>query len=284
MSPTTSRQWNMIYFTAHNCNTLRSAQQEGNGATQAGYGYEFSPLLIHDMRTVPPYDFSSFNLDTSGFAILQDNLVLPQIDSDSSIASHYFAHIRALLLRAFPHYTDILYSGHLRRKRHPGFPSALPSGVEGESHYQQPLTVPHLDYTPTSGAQRLKQLLNGKEHASAVVDRPFDQLNVWRVIKGPNNDWPLALCDYRSVDRDSDALRSRSPGHGNSSTENFFLKNNSAHLWYYVSDQTPDEMIVFRNTCSEGRTEPWAWHTAFDTGDAQDWCRESIELVLFAIL
>ena len=75
--------------------------------------------------------------------------------------------------------------------------------------------------------------------------------SVWRVIKGPNNDWPLALCDYQSIDFGADVL-SNDVLHKDHVGENEILHKASRHAWYYLSDQTVDDLIVFRNTDSKG--------------------------------
>ena len=76
-------------------------------------------------------------------------------------------------------------------------------------------------------------------------------LSVWRVLR-PNDDWPLALCDYRTVDvekdvRDTDALRI------DRAEELSLLHYNKNHRWYYIPDQKPDCVIVFRNADAEDK-------------------------------
>lgn len=75
--------------------------------------------------------------------------------------------------------------------------------------------------------------------------------SVWRVLRGPNNDWPLGLCDYDSVSPEdsiaNDFLCSTFVG------ENKLLHANPNHRWYYLSDQKVDELVVFRNIDSKGK-------------------------------
>lgn len=84
-----------------------------------------------------------------------------------------------------------------------------------------------------------------------MVDISLTAASVWRVLKGPNNDWPLALCDFQTVDlvndfTTNDALHQKRQG------ENWLLYANSKHKWHYLSSQEEDELIIFRNTDSEG--------------------------------
>ncbi len=73
---------------------------------------------------------------------------------------------------------------------------------------------------------------------------------MWRVLKGPNNDWPLALCDFSLINPEditlNDALHYKRVG------ENSLLHHSEAHRWYYLSDMREDDLIVFRNVDSEG--------------------------------
>jgi len=65
-------------------------------------------------------------------------------------------------------------------------------------------------------------------------------------LKGPNNDWPLALCDYRTVDLDEDAI-ANDVLFETAIGENELLFPSDSHQWYYLSNQQIDEVIVFRN-------------------------------------
>lgn len=76
--------------------------------------------------------------------------------------------------------------------------------------------------------------------------------SVWKILAGPNDDWPLAVCDYLSIDwqRDTtanDALHLQRVG------ENWLLHHNENQRWYYLSRMETDDLIVFRNTDSKGQ-------------------------------
>ena len=75
--------------------------------------------------------------------------------------------------------------------------------------------------------------------------------SVWRVLRGPNDDWPLALCDYQSVDLDKDVVANDCLHEANVG-ENWLLHANENHRWFYMSGQEEDDLIVFRNIDSEG--------------------------------
>lgn len=71
------------------------------------------------------------------------------------------------------------------------------------------------------------------------------------VLRGPNDDWPLAICNYASVDWDKDTAANDAI-HLQRIGENWLLHHNPKHEWYYMSRMEEDDLLVFRNTDSEG--------------------------------
>ncbi|KAL8866577.1 MAG: hypothetical protein Q9174_006218 [Haloplaca sp. 1 TL-2023] len=75
--------------------------------------------------------------------------------------------------------------------------------------------------------------------------------SVWKPLVGPNNDWPLALCDYSTI-QPSDVVQA-DVLHVDRITENRLLYPNDQHRWYYVENQQHNDLIVFRNVDSTGK-------------------------------
>lgn len=90
---------------------------------------------------------------------------------------------------------------------------------------------------------------------------------------------PLAVADYRSVDPDQDLVSTRHIyAHREGST--FSVKYNPGHKWYYLSDQTPDEVTLikcFDSDVDKARLTP---HSAFrdSTSPSHAPQRQSIEV------
>lgn len=83
-------------------------------------------------------------------------------------------------------------------------------------------------------------------------DLDVAKLSVWRPLTGPNDDWPLALCDHRSVNDEEDIINGDIL-HTSRVGENQLLYYNERHQWYYVPGQQPEDLLVFRNTDSTGQ-------------------------------
>jgi len=86
-------------------------------------------------------------------------------------------------------------------------------------------------------------------------------------LKGPNDDWPLAVCDFTSIALDQD-LTSNDALHQKRVGENWLLHSNPAHKWYYMSAQDVDDILVFRNTDSEGLRSSTADRPVFSRSEA----------------
>ncbi len=94
------------------------------------------------------------------------------------------------------------------------------------------------------------------------------QYNVWRVLSPPPQDVPLALCAFPSIAEGDllDCLAIFDPPGGAPewSFGNYVIQHNPAHRWYYFSDVTPGEAIVFKTSESDPERAQLMPHGAFD--------------------
>ena len=73
--------------------------------------------------------------------------------------------------------------------------------------------------------------------------------SVWRPLHKPIEDWPLAVCDARSLDNEDLVAADRvSPEYAG---EIYYVKSNANHEWYWLSRQSPDEITIFVSFDSE---------------------------------
>ncbi|KAL6409840.1 hypothetical protein AUP68_06238 [Ilyonectria robusta] len=104
----------------------------------------------------------------------------------------------------------------------------------------------------------------------------IDPRSVWRPLVGSTDDWPLALCDYTTINTEedirlNDAIRRDLVGEGS------LLHYNEAHRWYYLKDQGVNDLIVFRNSDSQGKRAR-CFHAAVFNPDAKGPPRQSVEV------
>jgi hypothetical protein len=67
--------------------------------------------------------------------------------------------------------------------------------------------------------------------------------SVWRPLRGPVQDWPLALCDSRTVSAED--LHPGDLVYDDYVVEKVLIHYNQKQKWYYLSYQSPDEAWVF---------------------------------------
>jgi hypothetical protein len=122
------------------------------------------------------------------------------------------------------------------RRRIPGEPD-LPDR-------RQPVARVHIDQTAASAIARVHRHLPASDVPELLKGR-FQIINLWRPIANPALDWPLALCDYRTVDFKKDAFpvaRISAEGTG----ETVGIQYNENHKWKYLHGMTPEEIVLIK--------------------------------------
>ena len=82
-----------------------------------------------------------------------------------------------------------------------------------------------------------------------MVFLPFTSLrdlSVWRPLTGPLHDWPLAVCDYTSMNPEQDLVRCDSV-YPHKITETYDVFRREKHRWFYLADMGVDEMVIFKS-------------------------------------
>jgi hypothetical protein len=135
----------------------------------------------------------------------------------------------------------------------------------------------HVDHTARSGPQRVRDFFG--DEAEELLRGRIQVINLWRPIRGPLRDAPLAVCDAGSV-APSDLVPSDLV-YQNRVGETYGVTYNPAHRWFYVPEMQPDEALLLK--CFDSKTDGrarFAPHTAFEdpTTPADALPRESIEI------
>ena len=123
------------------------------------------------------------------------------------------------------------------RRRRPGETDSSPEK-------RQPVPQVHVDQTTASAIARVHRHLPA-EDVPALLERRFQIINMWRPIGSPAYDWPLALCDYRSVDSRTDLVPSDLV-YEDRKGETINVRFNPNHQWKYLRGMTPDEFVLIK--------------------------------------
>ena len=113
---------------------------------------------------------------------------------------------------------------------------------------RQPATRVHVDQTDLSGANRVREHL--PDEADELLKGRVQVINLWRPIRGPLRDAPLAMLDGTTVEPGD--LVASDLIYPNRSGETYSVKYNPNHRWFYFPEMTAGrggalEMLRFRN-------------------------------------
>ncbi|CZT15620.1 uncharacterized protein RCC_01465 [Ramularia collo-cygni] len=243
-------------------------EDEADGRLQTNYKLETETVRVHAM-----HDSTQFNLDTNGFCVINAKTTLPvkaALEDPDAVKMAHIEEISTLLYRKFPEYRRLEHIDFVIRKRHEQFPSDRFAKIE----HQQPAMLAHSDYSLGGTAMQLEATFPGQEQYFS--SREYDLINIWRPLVGPNDDWPLALCDYTSIDLERDIVNGDLI-YVERIGENQILHHNKRHRWYYIKGQQPDDIMVFRNEDSTGKRAK-AFHCAFNNPESNGTPRQSCEI------
>lgn len=124
---------------------------------------------------------------------------------------------------------------------------------------RRPARNVHNDFTYKSAAQRLVELL-GEERADAFRKAGFGFVNVWRPIENVVQSSPLGFIKPASMEIDDwidiDVIYPDRVG------QVLGVAANDRHRWFFQSDMTPSEAIIFN--IYDSRNRPHIAHSALD--------------------
>jgi hypothetical protein len=156
------------------------------GVAWNNYRSDARPVVIADGRRteVAPA------IGREGFMLMNAPSAVSDFGDEAAIASVYYTQV-AELARAAVGGSAAYVFDHLVRRREAG--PALTFGRRVRGARPSANGRVHNDYTGMSGPRRMHQVLGDDISARYAI------VNVWRPLKGPVLDAPLALCDARSV-------------------------------------------------------------------------------------
>jgi hypothetical protein len=242
------------------------AYQPTDGSPRTNVVPEPHTLPIQDIRTGD----HTFSLDHEGFAVVRQPTSVDFSD-EAQIRDTYYAEAERLLKQVTGADRVFIFDHTLRRR--------IPGVDDNRDGPRQPATRVHVDHTAQSGPQRVRDFL--PDEADELLKGRVQVINLWRPINHPVYDAPLAVADAATVPFSdlvpSDLVYPDRVG------ETYNVTFNPDHRWYYVKEQTPDEVLFLK--CYDSRTDVarFAPHTAFLVPDAPADAptRESIELRTF---
>jgi len=241
---------------------------EGNlGALHGSIQYKIQDVSIESLRGKE----ETASLATTGFQFLHRRTPFKAFTSEEDIKRDYFPECIEIC-QELTGASHVSVFGHSIRHRQLG---------RDKTH--RPVNDVHGDITPNSAINILHEFGPAPEASSSPRQQRFLIVNIWRPISHPALDWPLALCDCRSLDPTKDIIY-RQITYDGVKTQGVYVKYNTNQKWNYYRGMSPDEFVIFKTFDSEEETS-FVAHAAFDDPATPDGSppRESIEVRLLLI-
>jgi hypothetical protein len=258
------------------------AGQEVNTGEYAPYDVE-----VRDARPISGH----FRLDRQGFMLGQAASAVSDF-YDREAVDRVYAEESAATIAGVTGADLVIPQGWMVRT--PDASRRAQKPVKGYVHrggVQPPAGEAHVDFSPAF-AGRLAERLYRERNPRGPAYKRFLLTSFWRCFSEPPQDWPLALCDARSVAWEEGELNTLVvvdeipegddrfapiPGEEDMPSASIF-EFNPAHRWWYFSDMQPDEFILLKFHDSREDVARRVPHTAFfDTSAVNPNHRHSIE-------
>jgi|TARA_B110000196_G_scaffold11592_2_gene9527 hypothetical protein len=220
-------------------------------------------MTVRNGRLLP----NVFSLAVEGFAFTEHNTGVVDFHDDTEVAAVYEPEV----IKIITEYTGasrVVVFDHTRR--------SSSQKLREKHNARDPAGTAHTDYTDWSATQRIKDILPNE--SEKILAKRFAIVNVWRSTNGIIQEWPLALCDARSIN--DDCLHTVERRAYNRIGQTRHASYDANNLWYYFPKMKTSEVVLIKNydTLRDG-TARYSMHTAFDdpTSLSNAEPRESIE-------
>ena len=212
------------------------------------------PMWISDARGLET------DLDREGFVLVRHVSAVADFDAiqaDPLVDQRYVDEMSALLAEVTGASRTVMLWGAKKRygesqvDKLAGLPNA------------EPARYPHADNTDASSEAQAAMVM---EHFGVAPGRRWALYNLWRACTPPPQDFPLAVCDARTLGPDDEItvtaltieLGDRRVRHDTTG-----YRHNPAHRWCYFPAMTRDEVLVFKTHDSDPARAHRVAHTAF---------------------
>lgn len=210
------------------------------------------PVAIHDARNRT----QSPSLDVEGFRLYAHPSAVRDFRDRAEVEAVHVEEIRRLLL-AVSGADEVVVTGAgvLRFGER--------SAESGALNNSRPARFVHIDCSDATAANFYAR--SRPDPGRSV--RRCAQYNVWRAITPPPQDVPLAVCDARSIAAEdlipADAIFDRD-GKVAFSFEALLLRHNPGQRWYFYSNMSAADALVFKTNDTDGACAHCVPHGAFD--------------------
>ncbi|OBZ67239.1 Uncharacterized protein in dcmA 3'region [Grifola frondosa] len=217
----------------------------------------------------------TFSLDGSGFQYGRRASTHESFLSNGAVEREYYPESIALV-KELTGASRVVPFDHTIRRRRPG-------EVDDSPEKRQPVPQVHVDQTPQSARARVERHLPAEDVPELLAHR-FQIINLWRPIAEPAYDWPLALCDFASVDAKNDLVpvALKYPDRDGETFGVNSTRTTSSNICAGWNRTMLIDRLHSYDSRDDGKTASFTPHTAFEDPTTPPGAplRESIELRL----
>lgn len=259
------------------------------GAEMNTGDYRDYPVVVRD--GMPMRDH--FSLDVHGFMIAKHHSAIVDFHDKAAVDAGYQREVEALVARLTG--ADKVATQGWMIRTSGDLSARAQEKVAGYVHsggIQPPAGEAHVDYNELTGKRAAARV-----YGQAFPDGPGYQryicFSLWRTFSPGPQDWPLAVCDGRTVgDAETasntlfvvdefpvgDALTAPVEGEDQMIAATIF-RYRPEHRWWYFANMAVDDVLLFKFQDSDHSVTWRCPHTAFhDTSLPDARIRESIEV------
>ncbi|KAL3479805.1 hypothetical protein BJX99DRAFT_221806 [Aspergillus californicus] len=211
------------------------------------FSIPYSNIPVKGLRS----QLQEFTLDRNGFQVkteeqkgpnsLYDSLKYEEYADHQKHLPRMFAAVESFLMRKMPGVEAVVPFSTQVRRRDTQFP-ALPRGTDASQ--PQPVQGVHVDFTPDCAKAEIGEALVDRGYPN-LKGRRWQIISTWKPLFGPLQDWPLALLDYTSLNTQRDLVASDNI-YTHVIRETYNVLHSDRHRWYYLENQQPDEVLLFK--------------------------------------
>ncbi|KAL4068713.1 hypothetical protein V8B97DRAFT_790605 [Scleroderma yunnanense] len=226
---------------------------------------DFHTIQIEDVRGRE----DQYTLDDAGFQYYRHPAKHTTFLNDEEIKEEYYPESIELIKKLTGATRVVIFAHVVRRRRPPRSDDAV--------RHEYPAGLVHVDQTRDFAHSLVHKHLSPID-AEVFLGGRFQTVSLWRPIAHPAIDWPLALCDSRSVNPERD-LMATTLIYPDRKDDTNCVKYNSGHRWVYKSAMEPEDFVILK-TFDSDPTASVAVHSAFQdpmTPEGTPY-RQSIEL------
>ncbi|PQE06497.1 hypothetical protein CJF32_00002342 [Rutstroemia sp. NJR-2017a WRK4] len=156
----------------------------------------------------------------------------------------------------------------------------------------KPANYAHIDQSPLASINHvLRELPDDAEYLlggrTRVIKQRSQKLiswnSVWLPLRHVVTDWPLALCDGRTVSLQDDLIETDTVRR-NYQGANMYMIHRDEHRWYFLRGQGTDEVLIFKQFDTNDTEAGVCPHVSFKLKNSPENSspRESIEMRILA--